>query len=289
MVEVSCNLVSVLKSSYIVNMKHQIFTGTLFLAMLLSFKICSAQEKRYSFEEVKPDCVCHDFEWNNRGHLELKDISQSIHDLEIRLEERDTIFLRKPNAEGHSVYVDKDEDSPYYAVLKNLDYTKTDKDYVQSVEELQKYKKTDEKKADLGTLPRHWVQLHQYKGKYYVYSPSNRTQLKISLNDSTLITKEMERRVDLLNNIHQVRKFVYQISTTDYKGESRSFRIHLVNESRGIAVFEDLFEKGSHILMASTEWIQRFPLVINYTPNHMEPEFEFDEPDFEGLINPEGK
>jgi hypothetical protein len=425
-------------------MKPRIFTSTLFLAMLLLLNNSHAQEKRFPFEEIKPDCVCPDFEWNNRGHLELKDIGQSVHDLEIRLdihakwndrmivqiirnagkyegyfyhkrtesfftpekdsiikykgkwekynfkkfrltdvnldsvvkvlmahqittlpyqneiykkgflspyfirykidgktrsfqfgspedpirefpdepvyrhydailktlfgmtnpmyeqiwkdidlqyekEQRDTIFLRKPNAEGHSVYVDKDKDSPYYEVLRNLDYAKADKDYLQSIQELQKYKKTDGKKANLGILPHNWVQLHLYRGKYYVYSPSDRTQFKISLNDSTLITKGMERRVDLLNDAQQTGKFVYEINATDYKGQSHSFRVHLVNKSRGIAVFEDLFEKSSHILMANAEWIQRFPLVTNYSPNHMEPEFVFDVPDYEGLIYQEPK
>jgi hypothetical protein len=423
-------------------MKFTDIQAAFFLAILLLFNRSHAQDKRFPFEEIKPDCECPDMEWNNRGQLELKDISQSAHDLEIRLdvhakwndrmiiqiirnagkyegyfyhkrtesmpmfekdslikykgkwekynfkkfrltyvnldsvvkvlmahqittlpyqneiykkgflspyfirykidqntrsfqfgspedpirefpdepvyrhydailktfwplitpmylqiwkdvdlqqqkEERDTIFLRKPNAEGHSVYVDKDRDSPYFEVLKNLDYTKADKDYVRSMKALQKYKKVAGRKVDLATLPRNWVQLHLYKGKYYVYSPSNRTQLRVSLNDSTLITKGMERRVDLLNDAQQTSKFVYEIAATDYKGQSDSFRIHLINKSRGIAVFEDLFEKGSHILMVTIERADRFPLVTNYTPNHMEPEFVFDVPDFGGLIGRE--
>jgi hypothetical protein len=430
-------------NSYMVNMKHQIFSCALFLAVLLSSKICYTQEKRYPFEEIKPDCICPDFEWNNRGHLELKDISQSVHDLEIRLdvhakwhdrmiiqiignagkyegyfyhkrtesfythekdsiikykgkwekynfkkfrltdvnldsvvkvllahqittlpyqneiykkgflspyfirykidgktrsfqfgspedpirefpdepvyrhydailktfwplinpmyiqiwkdvelqqkkEERDTIFLRRPSAEGHSIYVDKDaRKSPYFRWLKSLDYTNADKDYARSMKELQKYKKNDGKKADLSTMSRHWVQLHLYKGKYYAYSPSNRSQVKISLNDSTLITMGMERRVDLINDVQQTEKNVYQISTTDYKGQSGSFRIHIIDAYRDIAVFENLFEKGSHLLMVTAERADRFPLITNYSPNHMEPEFVFDVPDFKGLMNPE--
>jgi hypothetical protein len=67
-------------------MKYQIFGSALLLTLLLSLNICSAQEKRYPFEELKPDCVCHEFKWTNRAELELRDISQSVNDMEIRLD-----------------------------------------------------------------------------------------------------------------------------------------------------------------------------------------------------------
>ncbi len=213
------------------------------------------------------------------------DISREI-TLQQEKEKRDTIFLRKPNAEGHSVYVDKDEaKSPYFAVLTNLDYTNSDKQYKQDVKELQKYKKPRIQPITLGELPRNWVQLHTYKERFYVYSPSNRTQRKVSFNDSTMLVKEMERMVHLINGVTQNSKDVYAVSTTDFRGNERKFRVHLVEKSRGIAVFENFFGKGSHALMVTVERANRFPLVVNYSPNHMEPEFVFDTPDFKTLLN----
>jgi len=423
-------------------MKHQLFSSALFLAILLSLDICFAQEKRYPFEELKPDCVCPDMEWNNKGHLELKDISQSVHDLEIRLdvhakwnnrmiiqiiknagkyegyfyhkrtesfyttekdsiikykgkwekynfkkfritdanldsavkvlmasqittlpnqkeiykkgfispyilsykidgkirsfrfgapgnpmkefpdepvyehydtilktlfkmvdpmysqiwkdvqlqqekEERDTIFLKKPNAEGHSVYVDKSgSESPRFASLTSLNYTNTDKAYLRDLKALQKYKK-EQRAIDLGKLPHNWIQLHMYKGKFYLYSPSNGSPLRIALNDSTMIVSAMERTVSLMNHVEQTGKNAYRVNVTKYNGQSRSFQIHLIHPSRGIAVFEDTFEKGSYLLMVTAERAHRLPLVINYTPHHMEPEFVFDTPDFKKLLSNE--
>jgi len=424
-------------------MKYQIFGSVLLLTILLSLNICSAQERRYPFEELKPDCVCPDMEWNNRGHLELKDISQSVHDLEIRLdvhakwnnrmiiqiiknagkyegyfyhkrtesfytpekdsiikykgkwekynfkkfrltdvnldsvlkvlmahqittlpyqnqiykkgflspyfirykidgktrsfqfgspegpmrefpdepvyrhydailktlfkmvdpmyaqvwkdvqlqqekEERDTIFLKKPNAEGHSVYIDKNwKESPYFARLTSLDYTNTDKAYLVDIKALQKHKKAERQPIDLGELPRNWIRLHMYKGKFYLYSPSNGSPLRIALNDSTMIVNEMERTVDLVNNVEQTSKYVYSVNVTNFKGQSYMFQIHLIDPARGIAVFENTFEKGWYSLMVTAEQAHRFPLVINYTPNHMEPEFVFDTPDFKELLSNE--
>ncbi|RZK25152.1 MAG: hypothetical protein EOO43_06245, partial [Flavobacterium sp.] len=154
-------------------------------------------------------------------------------------EQRDTIFLRKPNSDGHSVYIDKaGRASPYFTILKNLDYTYADEQYNLDIKALWKFRKPALKPVNLGKLPRNWVPLHMYKGKYYVYSPSNRTQLKISLNDSTLISKGMERSLDIIDNVHQKGENVYEVMTTDYQGQIRLFKIHLIDKYRGIAVFE---------------------------------------------------
>jgi len=226
------------------------FSSAFSLAILLSINICSAQEK----------------------------------------EERDTIFLKKPNAEGHSVYIDKNwNESPYFAELTSLNYTSADKAYLGDIKALQKYKKKPGQPIDLGKLPRNWIQLHTYKGKFYVYSPSNGSPLRIALNDSTMIVSAMERSVDLINNVKQTGKYVYRVNVTKYNGQSYSFQIHLINLARGMAVFEDTFEKGWYSLMVTAEQAHRFPLVRNYSPHHMEPEFVFDTPDFKELLNNEKK
>jgi len=215
-----------------------------------------------------------------------KDISQELEAYRLK-EERDTIFLRKPNAEGHAVYVDKaGDESPYFATVTNLDYTLADKSYLRAVKALKKYNKTVSQSARPQDLPENWVQLHVYKGKYYVYSPSNGDQLKLSLNDSTMIVKEMKRSVRLISDVQQMDKNIYQIQTIDKNGLTLPFKIQWIHKSRGIAVFEDLFGKGSQVLMVSLERADRFPLVINYSPNHMEPEFVFDIPDYHALLNP---
>jgi len=229
-------------------MKYPIFSSAFVLAILLSINICSAQEK----------------------------------------EERDTIFLKKPNAEGHSVYIDKNwKESPYFAALTSLDYTNTDKAYLLDVKALQKYKKADRQPIDLGELPRNWIYLHMYKGKFYLYSPSNGSPRRIALNDSTMIVNEMERTVSLINNVKQADKYAYFVNVTNFKGQSYTFQIHLIDPARGVAVFEDIFEKGSYSLMVTAEQAHRFPLVINYTPHHLELEFVFDKPDFKELLSNE--
>lgn len=211
-------------------------------------------------------------------------------DIEIQNEKdkRDTIFLRKPNSDGHSVYVNKDgKESPYFDILKNLDYTHSDEQYQKDIQAIWKFRRASVDSVNLGTLPRNWVPLHLYKGEYYVYDPSNNVQLKISLNDSTLILKGMERSLRLMNDVQLKGKDVYEVSVTDYKGVNRSFKIHLIDRYRGIAVFEDLFEKGSHKLMVTVDRADRFPLVTYYSPKNMEPEFLFDTPDFKKLLQPE--
>jgi len=78
-----------------------------------------------------------------------------------------------------------------------------------TIKALQKYKKAERQPIDLGKLPRNWIQLHMYKGKFYLYSPSNGPPRRIALNDSTMIVNEMERTLDLVNNVEQTGKYVY--------------------------------------------------------------------------------
>lgn len=202
-------------------------------------------------------------------------------------EKRDTVFLRKPSANGHSIYIDKDEDgSPYFDKLTNLDYTIADKEYFKSVKSLLKHKQHSKDDINFGTMPRNWVELHRYKGEYYVYAPAKAKEVKVSFNDSTMIVQSAKKEVRLINGVQQIDKNNYSLKSMNSKGEIRSFKIHFIHRSRGLAVFENYYGKGLHMLMVSVENADRFPLITNHSPQHNDQEYRFEKPDFEKILNP---
>jgi hypothetical protein len=200
---------------------------------------------------------------------------------------RDTVFLRKPTAKGNSIYLDKDEDeSPYFDVVKNLDYTIADNEYEKSFAKLIKRNGKNKNTIRLGDLPRNWIQLHRYKKENYNYASAKKKELKISLNDSTVITYDSSVKLQLIKDIQQIDRNNYKITTTDKNGKTSPFYIRYLHKSRGLAVFKDYYGKGLNLLMVNIEDADRFPLITNHSPTGNDPEYQFEKPDFKKLLNP---
>lgn len=203
---------------------------------------------------------------------------------------KDTVFLKPKNIEGHSIYIDPSPDSEYYNRIADLSYSIKDKDYNQSIERLNIYKTKAFIDVNLTGIPRNWCPLEIYKGEYYVYSPSESSETRISINDSTKVQQNMERGVYLLEAVSRTTKNSYKIFTIeDYMGRRNSFTIHIIDLERGIAVFENLFYRSKeelfrYILMVDVSKVKNFPLVVNYSPIHRELEFVFDRPNFKELL-----
>ncbi|MES2830071.1 MAG: hypothetical protein V4687_18075 [Bacteroidota bacterium] len=201
-------------------------------------------------------------------------------------ERRDTIFLRKPNAKGHAVYVDKDEDnSPYFDVVRNIDYTIPDKNDLKSIDRLQKYNKRTGP-VNLHDLPQTWVELHRYKGEYYIYAPAKVSETKVSLSASTMIVRDAKNEIRLIDSVQQTDKNNFLVTNTDVNGKTRVFNIYMLHWARSLAIFEDFYGKGKHQLMVGIEDAYKFSIITNNSPKHDDPEYEFEMPDFEKLKNP---
>ncbi len=204
-------------------------------------------------------------------------------------QKQDTTFLKPRNQEGHAIYIDPSPDSEYYEKIADISYTLSNKDYKESMERLNIHKKPFNQ-IDLTGIPRNWCALELYKGKYYVYAPSEWSYTRVSLNDSTVIQQDMERSISLLDATSKIDKNSYKFfRIKDYTSQRNSFTIHIIDVERGIAVFENLYSNPfgklfPFKLMVDINKIKEFPIVVNYSPQHRELEFVFDEPDFKELL-----
>ena len=205
-------------------------------------------------------------------------------------EQLDTIFLRKPHSEGHSVYVDKNkDDDDYHNMLTDLEDTIADQDYIKKFHQLKPFKDSVANQISIGKLPRHWIPLYNYKGNYYLYWPSNRVRRRLSIYGNTLVFNDMERSVSSLNKVSTKDNKTFEVRTTKVNGSQADFKIRFIPYPMGIAVFEDFFGKGSKMLMVDAKYAAFHLVIVNHTPKNMEPEFIFEDPDYEELLNPKRK
>jgi len=205
-------------------------------------------------------------------------------------QKRDTVFLKARTSEGHSIYIDQNRNAKIYKSIADTSYTALDREHKMSLKALSKYRTKSFKKSSTLDIPRKWYALKWYKGKYYVYAPSDWSSARISISDSTFIFQDMERTVSLVHKIAKTGADRYSIlRTQEYAKRRSAVNIYRIDRKRGIAIFENLYDdpdnKGSsYELMVDLNKIRNYPVIVNYSPQHKELEFGFDQPDFKALL-----
>lgn len=204
---------------------------------------------------------------------------------------KDTIvLLRKTSPYGAKqvVYIDNNRKSWAYsrALKKDID-PGSFKMYLEKA--ASKYGATISKHA-LPDFTRTWYPLKVLKGHYYVYFPSDAgVNNWISVNDSTVIQNTASDdiypsvldSVQILDNGAKIN-----ITMTDPLEGHTSLTIHIIDKGRGIAIVE---RPGSNIypryqLMVDEKKFNRFPIVINHSPDERADEYEFDKVNYRDLL-----
>ena len=206
-------------------------------------------------------------------------------------QQRDTIYLKRPNQLGHSIFIDTNPNSVFYNKIANMDYTLRDSEYRESINRLNAYKAWPTKPIHNIEIPRNWCKLHLYQGKYYLYAPSDWSDLKISLNDSVLFEMAMEKTIYANRNISKIGPNKYRLApSSEYDGSKSTFEIYIFDPVKAIAVFKHVTlgkdMEAWTALMVDINKIHQFPIIVNYTPQHKDMEFRFDEPDYGALLSP---
>lgn len=133
-----------------------------------------------------------------------------------------------------------------------------------------------------------WIIIQQYKNEFYAYHPCDfYTFFQVSITESTYV--EMTGEGPVANKILNQRKInnaTFEIKTTGMYQQNRTIKIYIINQEKGIAVFEENLKDGSQYqyLMIAADKIKTIPLIVNHCEIHKQPELEFKEPDFEKLI-----
>ncbi|MCF6403736.1 hypothetical protein L3C95_12670 [Chitinophaga filiformis] len=203
---------------------------------------------------------------------------------------RDTVFLlREKRTTGyHAVFIDTNPASGYYKAISDFSFTGDDKKIYANTLALVKDKRLT--RFTSKEFPRRWIQVYQHKEKFYVYHPSDfMYHSMVRVTDSTYIDYCGEG--PLANRIISFSK----VDSTTYRFTLKSpytgihkVVVHIIDPKRGIAVFEESVETGEkyYNLMVTADKVRGLPVVVNYSPDQKEVEFDFDEPDYWKLVEP---
>ena len=140
-------------------------------------------------------------------------------------------------------------------------------------------------KKSIGSIPRYWNSLYEYKGQYYVYGPSdwmyNHPEL---ISDSFLIGISSDFyyfsiKKQVLVNPNELRL------TLDLQGEEAKLRIRLLAFPEGASLWEYTMKNGSWSeLKVSSDYVRTYDMINNDCVNQKcYQEFHFEQTDLSRL------
>jgi hypothetical protein len=205
----------------------------------------------------------------------------------------DTVFLEKEHKKNyyHAVFIEKNRASKSYKGLLNFAFDHNDS--VAFNEYLKILKVRDHKplkKYSVAALPKEWLPLYLYKGKYYLYEPSNsgNTGRRI-LTDSTLTywnTDGPEPKP--LLDFKKAGQHRYSLRSLPYYQfvKKSVINIYVIDPAKKLAVWEDTSLPADYRygLYVPKEYAKQYDLVSTYCSTGKTTEFKFDKIDFKSLI-----
>jgi hypothetical protein len=199
----------------------------------------------------------------------------------------DTTFLLR-EGEGdayHAIFIDTNKTSLYYDYITSFQFDDNDSvTYASTLDCLQPFNSVAFNDT---SFARQWNSLYSYKGKYYLYSPSDyANNIRIALSDSTCIYYSSQGpSATGINDISKIDLKTYRLSLHYcYTSKPAIVLIHIIDAKKGIAIFEYTFSKdGRYRLMVSADKAKNFPIIVNYSTQKAS-EFDFDDPDFKTML-----
>lgn len=216
-------------------------------------------------------------------------ISLTLSSSAVELQNSDTTaWLREHLFDGsyHIVFVDKRMNSPYRKKIALLPIHKADIDnQIKTI------------KDSFGVVPHAynlhpftgvWHPLYPYKGKYYLYYPSDagvNPWATISSSTITINYFDPGPITSIITNA-VVSKQTADFEIVNTVNGKVSLKIYIIDPARGIAVFDCPYwgEENRYTLMVAASKSMSFPIVVNYCRESRTDEWEFDTPNFEKLL-----
>jgi len=189
------------------------------------------------------------------------------------------------NGEIHSIYIENDRTSKYYDKILDFGFDKYDQASYSNSLEYFKEKNIRLTKIVVKDLPKEWITLKQYKGKFYVYHPCDFLfHYKVSINDTTFIdwTGEGPNGSKIIS-YKKISDQAAELKLTGVYEPVRTLIIHWIDQANGIAVFENTVN-NDYELMIDAGKIKKVPIIINYCPTQKEMELNFGTPDYKKLL-----
>jgi hypothetical protein len=189
----------------------------------------------------------------------------------------DTVFIL--NERDHKIFIDTNKESKFYDKVSNFTFTKFgQQSYDRSLAFLKKEKlKLIKVKPNIPW--KKWIPLMAYKGKFYVYHPSDfYFHFMKSINDSTFIDWTGEGPVANKIIAHKkTGKNSYQLLVSGENAKARRINIQ-IDPKNGTAVFREVIDghEDQPYVMIAAEKIRTVPIIVNYSPTEKQEELQFD-------------
>lgn len=205
----------------------------------------------------------------------------------------DTVFLEKEHKGNfyHAVFIEKNRAAKSFKGLLNFSYDHNDSIAFNEYLKILKVRNhAPLKKYSIATVPAEWLPLYLYKGKYYLYEPSNSGNTgRRALTDSTLTywnTDGPEPKP--LLDFKKTGKQRYSLRSLPYYQfvKKSTINIYIIDPAKNLAVWEDTSLPADYRygLYVPKEHAKEYDLVSTYCSTGKSTEFKFDKIDFKSLI-----
>jgi len=205
----------------------------------------------------------------------------------------DTNFILKEKTGDyyHIVFIERNRKSEYYNRL--MDFSMSEfglQDYKGNLTGLKKRYPKHLKKYNLPGLPKEWIPLYAYKGKYYVYIPMEAGELgRKIITDSTLIYWFMDGRYpERIQSFKKTGKNVwnFQIHSPYIDQKNVQIIIHIIDPINQIAIWENTgyHGNGRYELYIPKNKAKNFDVIVNECKQGKLGEFNFDSVDYRSLL-----
>lgn len=206
---------------------------------------------------------------------------------------QDTLFINRtvadtPYAFYHAIFIDTSNSSVFRKRVTHYEFDRFDSTvYFEGLACLERPRQ-QRKLPTTKALPRNWIPLFQYKGKFYTYHASDGCCIfRFRITDTTTIDHTVEGpEPSWIKQIKDQGKGKFTIErNSKYMGEAVA--IHIIDQKRGVAILHFLssrYSSGRQVLMVDANRAHLFPTIVNYCPTDRMEELEFDTIDFSGAL-----
>lgn len=213
-------------------------------------------------------------------------------------QKNDTVFLVNVSNKdwGQKTFIEKNRNAAEYKSLINFKFdSNLTAAFIETNHFLKQHYHTPFKKHDIGDIPREWVPVYSYKGKFYLYQAAESDlEGRLIITDTTLIHQWAYDDGVLSQPILAVKKiandkWIFKTSDLDQpKPGIDTLIIHIINTKTMLSVWEEFNNLRGHNyqLYVPREDANKFDMIVNRSDGRSKiGEFMFDKIDYQKLVN----
>jgi len=186
-----------------------------------------------------------------------------------------------------TIFIDSSKNSDFFKRRKIYEFSRKFEDSL-IIDTLKSFKKVNNvRDFDLKNLPKKWLELFVYKGKYYTYYPCEfcGDVDNFEIENSVYFIYRCELLDIYKINSFSKEKNIYTLKSSN-KYINSTLKIYIINEKKGVAVFErNVSGEISYKLMLDVTKINQYPMIVNDCKSKQSEFRDFEEPNFNKLLN----